>query len=379
MPDALPAFPVTQTGQVADAARHEIPVALTCLRPGPDTRAARHCRDLFVERGGLTDPGLLEALADRLEIPLSDRAARVSRAREYARRALSAARERGIGVLPLGDAAYPPWLTHIIDPPTVLWTRGDAAHFSRPAVAVVGSRAATPTGLLMAGRLARELAAAGLTVVSGLARGIDAEAHKAALDEGGVTVAVLGSGVDHIYPREHAPLAARVQERGVVVSELLPGTPPDAHHFPRRNRIISGLSVATVVVEASERSGSLITARAALDQGRDVLAVPGNPASGRYRGCHALIKNGARLVETVEDVLEEIGWVRFRQSAPQPACNSLKTHRLAAAMAIGEPYTVDDLSERTGLAARDVIADLGALELSGLVRRVSGGGYVRLD
>ena len=188
----------------------------------------------------------------------------------------------------------------------------------RPSVAVVGARAASPTGQRIGYELGRDLALAGLVVVSGLARGVDGAAHAGALDGGGRTVAVLGCGVDVVYPRQHGALAARVAAQGVIVSEFPPGTEPRPSHFPLRNRIISGLSRAVVVVEASEQSGSLITAQMALEQGRDVLAVPGTWPAGRYRGCHALIKDGARLVETVEDVLEEIGW---RPAGATLACN----------------------------------------------------------
>jgi len=232
----------------------------------------------------------------------------------------------------------------------------------------------------MSRQLGRELAAAGLVVVSGLARGIDAAAHEGALEAGGLSVAVLGSGADVVYPPEHAPLLRRLLDAGAVVSELAPGTPPRAPHFPLRNRIISGLSRAVVVVEAAEKSGSLITARAALEQGRDVLAVPGPPASGRYRGSHALIKDGARLVETVEDVLDEIGWSRPGGARrPSARSKSLSSSQLEASMAIGEPYALDDLCQRSGRSASEILSELGVLEVDGRVARVAGGGYVRLD
>jgi DNA processing protein len=179
-----------------------------------------------------------------------------------------------------------------------------------------------------------------------------------------------------IYPREHRALTRDVLERGTIVSELAPGTPPRQCHFPLRNRIISGLAHAVVVVEASERSGSLITAKAALEQGRDVLAVPGNVISGRHRGCHALIKDGARLVETVDDVLEELRWPRtFVQS--EPTVNSLQLSELEGTMAPGEPYSVDELSAATGRPASDLLAELGALEIAGRVSRLPGSVFVR--
>ena len=213
----------------------------------------------------------------------------------------------GITALTWSDPAYPAALAAIADPPFVLWTRGVAAALERPAVAMVGSRAASPYGLAVAERLAADLAARGIVVVSGLARGVDSAAHRGALAGGGSTIAVLGSGADVIYPPEHASLARDIAATGLVISELVPGTPPLKPFFPLRNRIISGLSRAVVVIEAGEKSGSLITARSALDQGRDVLAVPGNVLSGRNRGAHALLRDGAKIVEDADDILEELG------------------------------------------------------------------------
>ena len=273
---------------------------------------------------------------------------------------------------------YPKLLHHIADPPARLWVNGQADPLDGPAVAVVGARQATPTGLRLGYELGRDLAAAGLVVVSGLARGVDGAAHSGALDAGGRTVAVLGCGVDFVYPREHASLAARIVTIGALVSEFPPGTPPRPPHFPRRNRIISGLSLAVVVVEASEKSGSLITAKMALEQGREVLAVPGNAANGCYRGCHALIKDGARLVESVEDVLEEIGW-RSGRGAPRPVAGTSRLTGLEAAMAAGEPYSVEDLARQLERSVSRVLAELTALEIDGRVTRVAGGRFVRLD
>src|SRR6185503_8932588 len=179
--------------------------------------------------------------------------------------------------------------------------------FERPSVALVGSRAASPYALAVAERLAADLAARGIVVTSGLARGVDSAAHRGALSTGGDTVAVLGCGVDVAYPREHRALIVDIAASGAVTSELVPGTPPQAQFFPRRNRIISGLSKAVVVIEAGEKSGSLITARCALEQGRDVLAVPGNVLTGRNRGAHALLRDGAKIVESADDILEELG------------------------------------------------------------------------
>jgi DNA processing protein len=208
--------------------------------------------------------------------------------------------------LPQYSPLFPALLAGIADPPAQLWLRGDPDVLATPCVAVVGSRAASSYGLQVAERLAADLAHAGVTVVSGLARGVDSAAHRGALTRGR-TIAILGSGVDVIYPPEHAALADRiVGQGGALLSEFPPGSPPCRGHFPRRNRLISGIALAVVVVEASTRSGSLQTARFALDQGREVLAVPGSILGERFRGSHALLRDGAKLVESASDILEEL-------------------------------------------------------------------------
>jgi DNA processing protein len=346
-------------------------LAMALLRPGPDTSAARHFKALSAAgRPTIGD------LARRLETPPGARASKVQRAIAEASRVLATASRLGLAILPFPASGYPEQLRQIPDPPIVLWTRGCMQILDAPAVAIVGSRSATPTGISIAARLGRELADAGLVVVSGLARGVDAAAHRGALDGSGRTVAVLGSGADVIYPPEHATLARQVLERGAIVSELAPGTPPRRNHFPLRNRIISGLARAVVVVEASEKSGSLITAKAALEQGRDVLAVPGNVISGRHRGCHALIKDGARLVETVDDVLEELCWPRQAVRSP-PRAAALQLSELEGTMAVGEPYSLDELAEATGRAVQDLLVELGALEIAGRIERRAGSVFVR--
>jgi DNA processing protein len=210
--------------------------------------------------------------------------------------------------LPQHTPDYPALLARIADPPRRLWLRGDPRALAAPCVAIVGSRAASPYGVRVAEQLAADLARAGVTVVSGLARGIDSAAHRGALSTGR-TVAMLGSGVDVIYPAEHDELALRILEaHGALVSELPPGSPPRRGNFPRRNRLISGVSLAVVVVEASTRSGSLQTARFALEQGREVLAVPGPILGERFRGSHGLLRDGAKLVESASDILEELCW-----------------------------------------------------------------------
>ena len=207
----------------------------------------------------------------------------------------------------LGNAEYPRLLAEISDPPACIWIRGNRTLLSRLTVAVIGARAASQEGLIAAGEIAMDLARAGVVVVSGLARGIDSAAHQGALDGGGATIAVLGTGLDVVYPAENAALSERIATGGLLVTEFAPGSHPEDWHFPRRNRIISGLSKAVVVVEAREKSGSLITARLAADQGRDVMAVPGTIVGGRNRGANALLRDGAKLVESAVDILQELG------------------------------------------------------------------------
>ena len=222
-------------------------------------------------------------------------------------------------------------------------------------------------------RLAADLAARGIVVVSGLARGIDSAAHRGALSEKGTTVAVLGCGADVIYPSEHRDLARQIESDGAIVSELVPGTPPQKQFFPLRNRIISGLSRAVLIVEAGEKSGSLITARCALDQGRDVLAVPGNVLTGRNRGGHALLKDGAKIVESAVDILEELGLPPHGTHA-----TSEPEDPVLAGLPAGESCDLDALAERTGLASSRLLPRLFELELAGLVRRVGGGRFTRV-
>lgn len=301
----------------------------------------------------------------------------MQRLRDGAARHLEAARRLAIEPVGWGDARYPRLLSAIGDPPPVLWVRGDLACLNDPAVAVVGSRAATPYGLEVAERLGSDLAGAGVVVISGLARGIDSASHRGALAARGRTVAVLGSGLDLVYPPEHTELAAEVARSGAVVSELPPGTPPRRFHFPMRNRIISGLSLAVVVVEAAARSGALITADLALDQGREVLAVPGNILTGRFRGCHRLLKDGAALAESAHDVLEIL---------PAGACarvqgraaDALPPEPLAARMIPGEEYDLDAICAFMAADVQVVLPRLLELELQGVVRRTDGGRFVRL-
>ncbi|MBA3270843.1 MAG: DNA-protecting protein DprA [Acidobacteria bacterium] len=282
---------------------------------------------------------------------------------------LSQASHLGACPVPLLDRAYPQLLGAIHDPPPLLWVRGDVAALSLPAIAIVGSRAATPYGLAMARQLSTDLVAAGVVVVSGLARGVDAAAHVAAVAARGRTVGVLGSGIDRIYPPEHRDLAREMEGAGAVVSEFPAGVPPLPHHFPLRNRIISGLSTAIVVVEAPEKSGALITASAAADQGRDVLVVPGPATGGRNRGGHLLIRDGAKVVESAADILQELG----SQGSVAPTPRSV-----AGLWPETTDFTVDDVAALTGETAQLVLARLLDFELSGRIQRIGGGRFIRV-
>ena len=257
----------------------------------------------------------------------------------------------------------------------MLWTRGLSEALGRPTVAIVGSRAATPYAKDVAHRLGQELGARGIVVASGLARGVDSAAHTGCLAAGGLTVAVLGSGLDRIYPAEHDTLAAMISDKGMLISELGPGAAPLREHFPLRNRIISGISLAVVVVEASEKSGSLITARCALEQGRDVMAVPGSVLSGRNRGSHSLLKDGAKVVESADDILEGLGWPTAPLS-PESASKCLQKDSLLTRMEAGEVYTLDELMELTGVTGTRLLPRLMELELAGLVTN-TGSGFSR--
>ena len=289
-------------------------------------------------RAGHAPGQLLEALiAERphnLDLTLS-------RLRHLAATTLDRAALAGAASVGWSDPAYPPLLAAIIDPPPVLWIRGLLSAFEPPAVAIVGSRAGSSYALAVAERLAADLTARGVVVVSGLARGVDSAAHRGALTAG-ATIAVLGSGPDVVYPKEHDNLAHEIAATGLVLSELAPGTPPQPHFFPMRNRIISGLSRAVVIVEAGERSGSLITARSALEQGRDVLAVPGSILSARNRGGHALLRDGAKIVESADDILEELGFPPGASGQPEcagpgsTAAGTIGTDRVLTCLAPGE-------------------------------------------
>jgi DNA processing protein len=290
----------------------------------------------------------------------------------------------GIKIMTDQDADYPRSLREIHDPPGILYMRGQILPQDALAIAIVGARHATHYGLTQAERLAGSLARAGITIVSGLARGIDAAAHRGAIVAGGRTLAVLGSGLANIYPSEHAELAEQVVAQGALLGEAPPDSPPMAGAFPQRNRIISGLSLGVLVIEASTQSGALITARHAMEQGRDVFAVPGRIDSRMSHGCHRLIRDGARLVETADDVLEELGpLVAPTTSAEGEAVhhpaelllNEIEQQVLAAIS--GEPTTIDTVVASSNLPTGQVLSTISVLEMRHLVKRISGNRIVR--
>jgi DNA processing protein len=304
------------------------------------------------------------------------------------------------------DADFPPQLEHIPQPPAALFVVGDAAALLYPQVAVVGARAASAGGLAHARVFARALAQAGFAVTSGLADGIDAAAHAGALEAGGLTLAVMGTGPDLVYPRKHQALAQRIAAHGALVSEFPPGTAARADHFPRRNRLIAGLSLGTLVVEAGLRSGSLITARLAAEQGRDVFALPGSIGNPLARGCHRLIRDGARLVEGAAEIVETLapaarmlgGELAARLAAPAPDGTSTRSSAATAQEVIAtpaarrsdpvlqrllselghDPMTLDELALRTGQSPAALGAQLLLLELEARVESLPGNRYQRL-
>ena len=296
---------------------------------------------------------------------------------------LDTCRRGRIEVVIEGGDRYPALLSRIDDPPGVLFVRGSIEPCDALAVAVVGSRHPSPYGKRVAWQLAGGLARAGYTVVSGLARGIDAAAHRGALDAGGRTIAVLGTGVLNIYPPEHADLAAEVTGRGAVVSAAPPLAEGHAGAFPQRNRIVSGLTLGTLVVEAAERSGALITARLAGEQGREVFAVPGQVDCRTARGCHRLIRDGAKLVESVDDILEELGPLfetttsadgRAVRSPAELQLGDIEQRVLAAVDASGSPSSIeiDEVVAASGFSASQVLSTIGVLEMRRLLRRLPG-------
>ena len=318
---------------------------------------------------GLLNPGLLEEAAALFE----------------------AAESSGLGLLVWGDPGYPVRLTEMPDPPPVLWVKGLLEETDRFAVGLVGSRQASKAGLAAARRLGRDGAARGVTIVSGLARGIDAEAHWGALEAGGRTLAVLGCGLDWVYPRENAPLYERIPRAGALISEFPPSAPPRPANFPRRNRVLAGLSLAVVVVEAGPRSGALITARLGLELNREVMALPGPAGAGHVQGSHRLIKSGAALVENMDEVLAEIkprlleglparpaGPEEPAPETPAPEAPDTPEGRVWALLAEG-PRDADALGRAAGLPAAETSVLLLNLELAGRIVKSPAGLFARRD
>lgn len=352
------------------------------LAPGLDSESlagllARHGDAGGLIRAARTDPSLPHALVRALTSPDPARL----------RRAEAWLAQPDCRLLPLVDPRYPTLLRETARPPLALFVQGDPEILRLPQIAMVGSRQATPAGMETAGGFARYLAARGFCITSGLAEGIDAAAHEGTLAARGLTIAVCGTGPDVVYPRQHAALAATiVSAGGALVSEFAPGTTVQRSNFPRRNRIISGLCVGTLVVEAGLKSGALITARHAAEQGREVFAIPGSIHNPLARGCHFLIRNGAKLVETAQDIVEELPpllRVLGSDHPEPPAAAAEQAHadpayeRLLAALGF-DPASIDTLVERAGLTTAEVSSMLLLLELQGTVRSLAGGRYQRV-
>ncbi len=298
---------------------------------------------------------------------------------------LELCREQGLRLFLRTSDDYPHRLKNISDPPNILYCRGNLIPQDELAIAIVGTRHSTLYGRTQAERFARELANAGYTIVSGLARGVDAAAHKAALQAGGRTIAVLGSGLMNIYPPEHKELANEISNQGAVVSELSSNHPPKSGAFPQRNRIVTGMSLGVIVVEAAQRSGALISARLAVEQNREVFAIPGRIDSRNSRGCHQLIRDGAKLVETVDDVLEELGPLQGPienlegESIRHPAEMQLNQQEKKILQAIDpEPTQIDVVIDRTQLPANRVLSTISILEMKKVIRRTSGSSVARI-
>jgi len=313
------------------------------------------------------------AVAEALGSASAEVEARVAAALAW----LEAAAPEARSVVPLGDPRYPPALLQTADPPLLLYTQGRCELLLADSLAVVGSRNPTPQGRENARAFAAHLSHAGMTIVSGLALGIDGAAHAGALEGAASTIAVVGTGLDRVYPRLHRELAHRIAAQGLLISEYAPGTPPLAENFPIRNRIIAGLTRGTLVVEAALQSGSLITARLAVEAGREVFAIPGSIHSPQSRGCHALIRQGAKLVDRAEDILEElrVPWAAA-PAAPDAAAPS-KADPILEALGF-DPVTLDALVARTGWPAADLNVRLLELELEGRVARLPGQLFQRL-
>ena len=300
--------------------------------------------------------------------------------KEFARSQFELIRKHGVKIVTLWDKEYPKNLSRLYDPPAFLYTLGKIRDEDETALAIVGTRSPTHYGIAITETLTRELVSNGFTIVSGLARGIDSAAHRTALRHGGRTLAVLGSGLDNIYPTENIRLARDITKHGAVISDYPMQTNPDAVNFPGRNRLISGLSFGTIVVEAGNRSGALITAFYANDQNREVFAVPGPVTAKQSRGTHKLIKNGAKLVETVDDVLEELQGVMQKrvQNVPAPRPDLRGREKIIYQTLGAEPIHVDQIAGRNAISVQDTLYTLLTLELLGCVKQLPGKHFIRI-
>lgn len=337
-------------------------------------------------KAGIELPDLFQLPASDLrELGLSERAIEALRRPDWEAvdRSLAWAAQPGCHILTLTDPAYPPQLKEIASPPPVLFVHGQPGILHRAQLAIVGSRNPSSIGRKLAFEFARSLAELGLVITSGLALGIDGAAHQGALASG-TTIAVVGTGPDQVYPPQHKNLAAEIATCGAIVSEFVPGTPVHAKHFPRRNRIIAGLSMGTLVVEAARRSGSLITAQFALEQGREVMAIPGAIHNPQAKGCNALIREGATLVETIEDILETLNFIPpsssildTPKSSGTPSDELSEDYQDLLSKIDYVPTPVDRLIEMTGLTPADLASMLLVLELKGYIAAAPGGCYQR--
>jgi DNA processing protein len=360
---------------------------LLALTPGIGPRL----RKALLAHFGTADAVMSAAASDLRAVPgIGQKLSRsivASRTEIDVEKELEDCRANGVSVVVESEDAYPQPLRSIPDPPGVLFVRGQILPSDGIAVAIVGTRHATQYGIAQSERLAAGLARCGYTIVSGLARGIDAAAHRGAMKAGGRTIAVLGSGVLNVYPPEHEALASEVINHGALISENPPRLPPLSGAFPQRNRIITGLSLGVIVVEASDRSGALISARHAMEQGREVFALPGRVDSRTSRGCHRLIRDGAKLVETVDDVLEELGPLASPTPVASDEANPPIRHpvelqlndpeKAVLAAIDDEPINIDNVIATCGLPVQNVLSTLSVLEMRRLVRRLGGNRVMR--
>lgn len=331
-------------------------------------RSAWDASEARLHAAGLDSESAAKLLQARAQVDLDGEMAKIERA--------------GAALLTPEDATYPSLLKNLADPPLALYVRGSLLPQDDLALAIVGTRKATPYGRDAAAWFARQLAQQGVTIVSGLAHGIDGAAHRSTLAAGGRTIAVLGCGIDRVYPPDHAELARQIAQQGALISEFPLGSKPEAHHFPRRNRIISGLALGVLVVEAPEKSGALITAVQAAEQGRDVFAVPGAIFSAASSGTNRLIQDGAKLVITVEDILDELNLAQRNVEARAVTRQIVPTGQEEPALLRylnAQPVPVDELVRQSGLPTAEVLSTLTVLELQGYIEDDGRGGYRRVD